>query len=490
MNKEKKVGLFILISMIFLIGLFSYLESFNQILSKKYNLHLFLKNSAGLSINSKVKLLGLDIGYIDKIELKEKKILLTLKIDKNIKIPKDSVVLIKKKNLLGGKFLNISPGDSKETLANNKYLTKIKTLSSLANTTDSANVLFEQMNLLINDFRDIMTQTEKDKIKNIISNSDKLISNIESFFRLNENKMENIVTNFNKSLIDISKMSNTITDSTNSITKEINKFNKKLTKSLDNFNNSLKKIDSISSVVSNKLPTFFDKTDTIQDSIQNILGKNEDKISNLVVSVDSFFKKGEEAITTVNEYIDTLNKAEIEIEASSSKYINKNISFSKSDARLYYSPNSDKSYILGLSSGPDFSENNLSKDGYIGAEKHKKSKYLISLEYAYKGIDNLVLRGGLINSTGGIGIDYLFNKNSNIKLTTNLYDLNAVNDVRGDYPNLTSTLRYKIFNIVNLYFGTNNILNKDIRNVSFGLGVNFIDKDLKSIFGAVLTSTK
>ncbi len=54
---------------------------------------------------------------------------------------------------------------------------------------------------------------------------------------------------------------------------------------------------------------------------------------------------------------------------------------------------------------------------------------------------------GIIENSGGFGVDY-FKFNDRLKFSADIYDFNAVNDIRGDNPNLTTTVRYQFFKAV------------------------------------------
>ena len=93
-------------------------------------------------------------------------------------------------------------------------------------------------------------------------------------------------------------------------------------------------------------------------------------------------------------------------------------------------------------------------------------------------------RLGLIESTGGLGLDwYLFNDLG--KASVDLYDFNAVNDVRGTKPHLTLLYRHRFLKHLDTYIGADNILNSKARNFIFGLGLSFVDQDMKYLLGTV-----
>ncbi len=121
-RQKQKVGLFITISLIFLFGLLSQLSSFDNFFKKSYPLIAKVDEATGLKPKAKVKLKGVDIGYVDTISLKDGDVYLTLKIDEGVKIPKDSIIALSQDSLLGGKFIDIEPSSSSEHLMPNMLL--------------------------------------------------------------------------------------------------------------------------------------------------------------------------------------------------------------------------------------------------------------------------------------------------------------------------------------------------------------------------------
>ena len=85
-----------------------------------YNVYARFENIEGLSIGSKVKIGGLDIGSISSLIIDDDyKIKLLLKIDSSISIPVDSTITVSTSGLIGGKYLKVQIGGSDEFMKNN-----------------------------------------------------------------------------------------------------------------------------------------------------------------------------------------------------------------------------------------------------------------------------------------------------------------------------------------------------------------------------------
>jgi len=74
--------------------------------------------------------------------------------------------------------------------------------------------------------------------------------------------------------------------------------------------------------------------------------------------------------------------------------------------------------------------------------------------------------------------------NDKLKLRGEIFDFNAVNDIRGNNAHTRVEARYRILKHINLYGGYDNFLNKESANLFFGIGVGFKDDDLKTLLGS------
>ena len=83
-----------------------------------YNISLIFGSTAGLKNGDDVKISGINVGKITKLELDldDYNAKVNIIIDNNIKIPDDSSAKITSSSLLGGNFLDIIPGSSEENL--------------------------------------------------------------------------------------------------------------------------------------------------------------------------------------------------------------------------------------------------------------------------------------------------------------------------------------------------------------------------------------
>ena len=103
MKNEAKVGVFVFISILLLFFLTTQVGSFKNLSKTGYTLYTNLDNAAGLESNSKVKANGIDVGYIESLNIEGNHIRVKLFLNEDVKLPLDSVLTPMQESMLGGK---------------------------------------------------------------------------------------------------------------------------------------------------------------------------------------------------------------------------------------------------------------------------------------------------------------------------------------------------------------------------------------------------
>lgn len=121
---ETLLGAFILILSVFLLG-YSYMKTSYAGSQDGYTIIAKFSRVDGMSIGADVRISGVKVGKIQDLVLDSKTYLAqaVLKINKDIKIPKDSSAEIVGEGLLGAKYLSISVGNSDVLLKEGERIT-------------------------------------------------------------------------------------------------------------------------------------------------------------------------------------------------------------------------------------------------------------------------------------------------------------------------------------------------------------------------------
>lgn len=81
-------------------------------LKQAYEVKAYFSDAIGLTTDNQVRVAGIKVGQVTGIELQGDKVLVTMDIDNNTKIPRDATAQIKLATLLGTKFVNVDGSGS------------------------------------------------------------------------------------------------------------------------------------------------------------------------------------------------------------------------------------------------------------------------------------------------------------------------------------------------------------------------------------------
>ena len=479
MKTEAKVGIFVAIGLIFLFLLSTQVNRFAHFGKEGYIVGAYLNDIDGLEKNAKVKIKGVEVGYIKDISLEKNRVKTTLFIYKGIKIPKDSTVVVKQEGMLGNKYLSIIPGNLDIYLGKNEYLSKEQKISSFNEAANSIDEAAREFKEFIKELRVDMKGDRGDDLKKSVANLRDITESIKKVIEENRNNLSSAIINLNKMAKELA-----------SAGREFKQMSSKFSYSADTINDKLpaimKKIDSLSSDLADvsskakkKLPDILDRFASLEKDLKDVIKENKKPLKNAISSADNFFSSGGSTFKKLDNYLEKIDKSQIEFNIRS-EYMSDD-GYAKSYANINYLPSPNKYYMLGVASGDDYSRVD-SNGNLIPPKDHEDSKIFVSAQYGLR-YDNFLYRLGVIENTGGVGVDY-FMLNDRAKLTLEAFDFNGVNDVRGDSPHLKFLARYRFLKHLDSFVGVDNFLNSDATNFIFGVGVHFIDNDFKTVLGA------
>lgn len=444
MKTQTKVGIFVVLGLFALFVLSTQVQISSYFQEKGYTLYLDIKNAGSLSENAKVKSNGVDIGYIKSIYLHKGKARLELFIHKKYKITHDATALIAQQSFLGGKYINLVNSTSDYFLKDKDEIKTYKTFAEIYETSqkifeisDSASVLLEAIN----------KHFDEEGVK-------ELKQTITSF-----NQMAKSISQTSLEIQNLSKL-----------------LNKDLPKLAQNLNQTITSFKHLADNTNQDLPKILNNLEQFSNKLNSTIDNTSDDLNQTIAKAKILFDNSNSVVTDVQDLLSAVNKSELKVSLKAQMPLDN--SYGKSALSAAYRPNPSNYYMLDLVNSVIINkkdENNT----VILPKKHEKSEMLFSAQLG-KRYDNLLLRAGLIESTGGAGIDY-FLAQDKIKASFEIFDFNAVNDIRGDKPHARFSLMFSPFRYINVFGGADNFLNPRSNNYFFGAGLEFVDDDLKNI---------
>lgn len=459
MKLEAKIGLFVLMALGALLFLSTQVTSLGKWGKEGYRIDAYVDDASGIEKHTNVLMNGVTIGEVDDITIEGKRVRLGLSIDKGVKIPNDSGVLVAQESLLGSKVINIVVGDSSVMLSEGGSLEQSKRFASFDQTSDSVNAAAKEFELLLRDFRETLDDEHRAAIQDAIIAFRNVGVNLDGVIVDNRDDLRAAIANFKAMSAGFSQTADTV--------------NKDLPDIMTRINSLTARLDNISSSMETKLPEAVDKFVKIEDNVTDILAENKTSLKTALDSAGNFFKSGEQAFGKVDSMLSNFTASEIQV-AMHTDFMARD-QYGKVYLGINYLPNPETYYMFDLISSDDYSQPVL-------PQKHQKSNTMYSLQYG-KRFDDLLLRFGAIESTGGVGVDYFMNHDK-LKFSAEAFDFNAVNDFRSERAHLKAQVRYQMLKHLELYGGWDNFLNPQSQNLFLGLGMRFIDNDIKYTFGA------
>ena len=229
LSYEIKTGVLVLTGIILFIIGFSYLKS-NDVFIKDRVFYAVYEDVEGVSKGTPVTISGFNVGSVQDIKFfnNSSKLLLKFRVENDFNFSNQSTAQIYETGLIGGKALAVIPkygneiaksGDTLNSsiapglteLVNNKLSPLQEKIESMVVSADSVLI---SLNSVLN------TQA-KDQIQSTITNFSSTVTDLKNsagtldeMISMNKNKINNIITNVNKSSNELSDLSNSFSDLT------------------------------------------------------------------------------------------------------------------------------------------------------------------------------------------------------------------------------------------------------------------------------------
>ena len=222
-NKLSYVGFIVFSSLVlFFYGIrFLQDETFQK---STFSFNVIFDNLQGLDVSDDVRMLGKKIGRISGTKIVGQNIAIELTIDNlfAFKIPIDSEFEITQSDLMGSKFISIYPGKDNE-----KFIIEGETIAGknaeIVSLTQDIGDLAKRLN-------DTFGETQKQQIKNTVSNIERTSDLVEQFISSNKDiindkdkeNLKGLLANINSISSDLDKI---IKDESDNLKKSVEEFN-------------------------------------------------------------------------------------------------------------------------------------------------------------------------------------------------------------------------------------------------------------------------
>ncbi len=474
LSPEAKVGVFVLFGLLLLVYMSLKVGGIKFGRGEGYDVIVRFDNVAGLDKDAPVRVAGVEIGRVKDIRLQDHKARVILKINPDVKLGKDFTAVIKTQGLLGEKYVSLIPGSPQappvepggEITRTTTYEDFDKLIARLSGVTRDIKEITSTLSRVLGG-----TRGEK-SLRNIVMNLEKVTKDLDKVVIQNSNKIDRMMSNFeefSKVLRDNSpQLIHNLTVLTKNMNELIEENRGSLKESLENLRAATGRLEETLTSITEFTKEIQPKLEGTFSSIQKVsekIEKGEGTIGKLV-NDETTVKKLNETLEGVNKLVKQGERFKTFIGVRGEYLFD--ASTSKNFVTLRLQPRKDKYYLFEIIEDP---KNRVQFDRQGMREPADKVRY--SAEIARR-FQDLTLRAGLIESQGGIGIDYhLFD--DRLKFTFEASDFD-----RDRNPFLKLGATYHLNKYFFLTGGYSDIISRQgLESAYIGLGFQFEDEDLK-----------
>lgn len=411
-----------------------------------------LQDASGLVENSAVKSAGIKIGVIDNIGLVDGKARIYITVSGDLKMKKSGYVELRSDGILGDRHIELIAGlvedpdmeDGSQIMTAHERGSINSLMKEVGKISESIVQLTETLNKATGPDGDTTTSLGR-----IINNMEKLTADVADITGQNKTKVNEIV------------------DNVHSLTAQLNKFIGD--DSSEGFSAGWQKaVDSLARI------------DTSLKNIEEITGKinrGEGTIGRLVNDEETV-EKINEAVGNFNDFVGGASQLETSFDFHT-EYLT-DAELTKSYLNIKIQPGLDRYYEVGIVDDPRgvIEDRDIDTSGTTTSSINQRTTFRNKVKFNAlfaKNFYDFTVKGGLIENTGGLGIDYyLFRRD--LKLSVEAFDF--------DEMVLRAYLRYNIFEGLYLIGGGDH-LGDDMRSTFIGAGIFITNDDLKFLASKV-----
>jgi len=440
---------------------------------------VILEDASGLSTRSKIYLAGVSVGKVQGIELNGTEARVKLAFLKDIEIREDAIVSRKPSSLLGTAVLSLDPGSPLSPIVPpGSIIRSIPPAADLNSAMSLVGDIGGQVSGILDEFRTNQLA--------LIAVSLEAISSIAGKIDAQSDIQLDRISRILESAALISERTERLLRNS-----ELN-----ITGSFGDIYEAVANIRAITAEITsgrgNLGQAVYD--DSLYSSILATAEKTEDaagKLGTALESITALVKTTDGVINNAGEIVDKALGLGIQVDTNARfDFIAQNL---RAAASLRIDPRSnDRWYRVGITSTPDGVASRKVKEtidisGNITREDTTETQYTyaVDAELARK-IGLFTLRGGLLESSAGIGLD--IQPFSWLSLSGEVFHFKS-----GELPNLRGSVTFypffdpdsdKPWNWLYIRGGVNNSLSGN-RDFFLGGGLRFADREVKGLVGLV-----
>ena len=496
LSSEAKVGLFVLIGIIILAYMSLRLGGIQLGRAEGYTLFVDFDSAAGLDPNAPVRVAGVEVGRVKTITLKDDMAHLELLIQPDVKIGKDFTAVLTTKGLLGEKYLELVPGvPGVPSLKEGEYITRTRSYADMDRLVTILTDVSGDIKEITESLSSVLGGDEGEQtVSNIVHNIEELTFRLNRIVAKNDEQFESIMRNLESFTTLLreegpgitTELRATIKNLNESLVKTSENLNGMITENRGNLKDGIENLKAASLSLQQAMDTINKVTGDVgpdisstMSSVKNITKKIDQGEGTLgaLVNDKSLHENINKTVTGINSYIERTESFHTFI-GYWGEYL-----FDARDTKSYLSlriqPKSDKYYLLEIIDDPRGKRTEETREVTTGGattttKEIKTTEQIKFSAQIAKRFNNLVVRGGIIESTGGAGIDW-YMYGDRLKFTLEAFDFGQKGN---PHMKAAGTVYFNKFFF--LTAGYDDFMSRvGLQSAYVGLGLQFMDEDLK-----------
>ena len=463
-----RVGLMVVLGLIVMVAVYRFVDE-RASTDSGYTVHAYFGDVQGLIAKSRVLVAGIPVGYIETIRLDGDRARVDMAIEGEVPLYEDAQVVMRSLSLLGEKVLVISPGDA--TLPRLPDGGEIRVASEGVDTDD----ILVTVNDIAQSVRRITKQMER------AFGTDEVGERMESALKNLSEALENIKVVTDEAGPRIINIMENVEMATGDLNDIIQRRKGDIDRGVAEVDDTIASIHRAA-----------DQLNLVLEDVKEVSGRTargEGTIGRLTQD-EALIDEVEGVAEGLNSFVGGLNRLRTIVELRSE--YNVLSSAFKTYFSLYLKPREGRYFLFQVVDDPRGTINVtdtiirqsppplFEPNEFRRTEISRSTRLKFSAELG-KTISFATFRFGIIESTGGLGVDVKV-LDDRMEFNLDIFDIG-----RFSFPRMRVRASYELLRRFSILAGVDNIINGAGRDYFFGLQLRFDDEDLKPLIplGAV-----
>ncbi len=479
---EVKVGVFALLVIAILSLMTFWVGGLAWLKKPGYKVYVYFNNVSGLETKSKIRVAGVEAGYIENIALVDGRAKLTLRVNKGVALYSDAEAGISSMGLLGEKYLELKPGSKPPVLKQGDTITSVIQSVDMDQLFRKLSSLSDSLTKITGKINEVLSPEQINALKSAINNVKLITGNVNDAVVQDNAKVKTTLDNVNSLVKDLN---GTVKKNDRNITELLANL-KDLSRTLDEeapgvLANIRDTSGAIKKLVVQSRPgieSFVNSTSQIATNMRE--GKGT--IGKLLTD-QTLYNNINSSVKSLNKTFGAINRFKVYLDFQGN-YLTRQ-SNGEGTFLLTLQPNPEHYYIVGVVSNPvaridDIQVFDPQTNQLVTTSENVHSDIEFIGQFARR-FKNTALRIGVTDNTFGAGVDQFY-MNDRLKLSLDAWDFSA-KEAFAKHAHLRAGAQYFLFKNIYLNAGWDNPLNAHWSGPFIGGGLRFEDEDLKYLFG-------